>query len=402
MKPLFAFLLAVTLLTACSKEPESGYNPTQKADRTVLVYMPGTSLIYFFNLNIAGIRKAVDASTPGSNNRILICYQPQNNSSAVLQEIYYDRKKGRSEIITLKTYTDFEASSSESVGQLFADAAAIAPAKHNGLIIGCHGKAWIPAQSGLLQSRNRKRTASDYDLFTPAEGALPTRSFGDSRHEMDIKDLANALGALSHKFEYLLFDDCFMANIETVYDLRSSVDYVIGAPCEIMAAGFPYDRIIPLLFAYDTTLGVLTKACYEFWNFYENDWNTISGNQQSGCISITATAELPALAEVMRRVNGAKGTYNINELQYYEGLSSHLFYDLGHYVSLACTDTALRNEFAAQLKRTVPIKYNTAKYYSTYNKILNPITYYSGISVSEPATRFVSENRQTNWYQATH
>jgi hypothetical protein len=36
------------------------------------------------------------------------------------------------------------------------------------------------------------------------------------------------------------------------------------------------------------------------------------------------------------------------------------------------------------------------------NNRMNPITHYSGITISEPSTKFTEENRTTNWYRATH
>ncbi len=396
------YLLLILVFVACEKERPSGGNPSAATEHTVLLYMPGRSLYDYFKNNVEGVRDAVSKSVPGANNRILVCWQPDNNSTAQLLEIYYDRSKKSVRTKKLKSYTEFEASSSQSVGRLFADLEVEAPAEHYGLIIGCHGKAWVPASSGIITNSNRSRKLAEEAFWQPAPGALVTRSFGDPKHEMDIPDLAATLDALPYRFEYLIFDDCFMANAETLYELRKSVDYVVAAPCEIMGAGFPYKRIIPHLFADNATLANLDKVCWEFWNFYENDWNTIN-SVQSGCISIASMAQMDALATAMRRVNQSeKQAFDLATLQVYEGLHTHLFYDLGHYVSLSCADAAAREEFTQQLNQVILKRYNTPGFYSTYNGALNPITYYSGISFSEPSTRYTTENRQTSWYLATH
>ena len=217
------------------------------AAQTLLLYMPGRSLASYFEQNIEGIRRAVDADTPG-DGRIFVCWQPASQRTAELFELYYDSNSASCATREVKTYTEFNAGDPESVHTLFAELADEAPALSYGLIIGCHGKAWVPASAGTLARGALRPSDGAKEYWQPAPGAYPTRSFGDSGYEMDITELADALAALPYRFDFLLFDDCFMANIETLYDLRASVDHVIASPCEIMADGFPYDRIIPQMF----------------------------------------------------------------------------------------------------------------------------------------------------------
>ena len=393
------WLLAAATLAACSKEVP-GYDPPALADRTVLLYMPGQSLIAYYENNIQGIRTAVTGRALGKG-RMLVCWQPDDQTSAVMQEIYYDRNKRCSETKTLKTYDDFDAGDPAAVQQLFADAAELAPARNYGLIIGCHGKAWIPASGGVLP---RSILPAD-DVWTTAPGAKQTRSFGDTGYELDITELAAALEAQRFRFDYLIFDDCFMANIETLYDLRSVIGYIVASPCEVMGDGFPYDRIVPHLFETGPVADRLAETCREFWNLYENEYQSTTWKEQSGCISLAVTSQLDALAEVMRRINEkGKQPFELSQLQYYEGLMTHLFYDLGHYVELSCGDPALVKEFTTQLDRAFPPESRlcTKQFYSQYNNGSNPVHFYTGVSVSEPSTKYVAENRMTNWYRDTH
>lgn len=391
-------LLLLATLAACS-DKEPGYDPPATADRTVLLYMPGQSLFTYYKNNIQGIHTAVTDRALG-NGRMLVCWQPEKQTSAVMLEIYYDRNKRSSQTKTLKTYDDFDAGDPAAVQQLFADAAELAPARNYGLIIGCHGKAWIPASGGVLP---RSMLPTD-DVWTTAPGAKQTRSFGDTGYELDITELAAALEAQRFRFDYLIFDDCFMANIETLYDLRRAVDYIVASPCEIMAAGFPYDRIVPHLFEGNGVFDGLEKACWEFWNFYENDWDTVQRNEQSGCISLAVTARLDALATEMRQIKDKKQPFDIDALQYYKGNATKLFYDLEHYVTLCCNDLGAIDSFKAQMELAFPVscRHHTKYFYSAYDAIKHPVNYYSGVSVSEPSTVYAAENRQTNWYRDTH
>lgn len=395
--------IVASAAAGCSKETDNPGDLPPKADeRCVILYMPGRTLIPFYRQNLDGIVRAVDASVPG-NGRILVAWQPESGK-AVLQEIYYNTQKQACATQELKEYESFNAGDLADVAALLNDAVTAAPAKKYGLIIGCHGKAWVPASSGVLSSYAIGTT--QLDNWIPVPGALPTRSFGDSGQELEVEDLAKAISNQKVQFEYLIFDACFMANIETLYDLRNTVDYVVASPCEIMAAGFPYDRIIPHLFTDESTIVALGKVCWEFWNFYENDWESVSSNEQSGCISLTVMSELEELATSMRNVkHGVQKTIDINTLQSYEGFNNHLFFDLGQYVEMSCADQGLVDAFNTQLERAFPkaYRFSTKQFYSAYNGQLNPINYYTGVTVSEPSKNSKATlNSTTAWYRSTH
>ena len=214
-----------------------------------------------------------------------------------------------------------------------------------------------------------------------------------------LTNFAAAVKAQNYRPDYLLFDACFMANIETLYDLRECTDYVIAAPCEIMAQGFPYERAMPWFFTDGGKEYNLTKVCEAFWNFYMNDATT-----KSGCISLAVMAEMEGMKEIMRHINAAPQKTYAEELQSYEGMSSHIFYDLGHWVELACSDAGLKEEFKVQLDKAFPkaARLNTPEFYSAYNGRMNPVAYYSGVSFSEPSDKYTEENKQTSWYRDTH
>ena len=75
-----------------------------------------------------------------------------------------------------------------------------------------------------------------------------------------------------------------MANIETLYDLRSVIGYIVASPCEVMGDGFPYARIVPHLFETGPVADRLAETCREFWNLYENEYQSTTWKEQSGCI----------------------------------------------------------------------------------------------------------------------
>lgn len=359
--------------------------------------MPGQSLLRFYEQNIAGIRAAVNSRVPG-NGRMLVCYQPDSQNAADLFEIFYHPGKGASDIRELKHYDDFSAGDPACVRQLLADVGTLSPADSYGVIVGCHGKAWIPG-SIIPFSLLHKGGGQYDDLWTPAPGALPTRSFGDKDYSLEIETLASALTAQQYHTDYVIFDACFMANIETLYDLRNCTDYVIASPCEIMGEGFPYRKVLPNLFTENGASHDLPAVCRGFWDFYTNE-----AQWKSGCISLAVTSELPSLATIVQQINAAGRRTYTDELQVYEGMIRHLFFDFGQYIALVCDNEQLLSNFKKQFDKAFPLesRLHTPEFYSAYNKDFIPVTHYSGISTSEPATAYTEELRQTSWYRQTH
>ena len=111
------------------------------------------------------------------------------------------------------------------------------------------------------------------------------------------------------------------------------------------------------------------------WNLYQNDYASTIYRMQSGCITLAVMSEIDRLADVMRRINRTPAAeYDPNTLQTYEGLSPHLFYDMGQYVSVRCSDAALLDEFAECFDAAFPpeSRLHTDGFYSAYNNRMNP------------------------------
>lgn len=97
------------------------------------------------------------------------------------------------------------------------------PAQHKMLIIWSHADGWF---------KSSKWIAPDYDT-----GSVIGVANGE---------LFSALSGTPH-LDILLFDGCSMQQIETIYEIRTLTDYVIGSSDLVSVKGFPYARIIPVL-----------------------------------------------------------------------------------------------------------------------------------------------------------
>lgn len=97
----------------------------------------------------------------------------------------------RCETSALKTTVSTRVCS-PAMQQLFADAANW-PRHKNGLIIGCHGKAWVPASNGDSLLR------SPPNISGPRFRA-PTNAFVRRfEYELNITEFVAALRSLAHK-----------------------------------------------------------------------------------------------------------------------------------------------------------------------------------------------------------
>lgn len=268
LKKLFLSIIiaSVAIVTAgCGSDEPSG-NSTR---RTVLVYMVAANSLGASGLDYADIAEMQEGVKKGMNNCRLLVYHNSMDASPVLKEISPSGEK------ILVEYSDGEYSTSMSrMNEVIADAKRVAPANDYGLILWSHASAWV-------------------EPTIDAEGK--TKSFGSDRNrEMSIPNLAKTLQGKG--FSFIYFDCCFMANVESVYELRNVTDYIAGSTIELPADGMPYDKNLPLFFE-DTPN--LKKACENTFNYY----NSLETSIRRTCtMSLIDTSKLGKLAEVCRRI----------------------------------------------------------------------------------------------------
>ena len=378
------------------------YQRKAKAPQTIIVHFIGTALQHYFNYNITKFLQALNSNIQGDAQVMVITTDSTND--ATLYELRYDAILGKAvqeKVKKLSLPTPYDSALFEAN---LREALEFAPAEKYALIIGSHGLAWVPKSPSTAQSLALRRLGlSHEDLWKRNEGAEMTRHLGDKTPtRYDITEIATAIEANNVKFDYILFDACFMGNVESAYDLRNSTKYIIGSPCEVMGYGFPYAKIVQYMLADGGTSYNLDKICNEYVHYYKTEATT-----PSACVALTNTSELKALAQAMKAVNnaGVKPEFSLSKVQYYEGQAVHSFYDLGDMVKQSCADSAVATAFKEQLDKTVTSRYHTKQFYSAYgsnNKYYHDINYYSGISTSAMVEHYSTDWQQTAWYKATH
>ena len=401
IRNIFAYLMVgfMLLATSCHKGGD-GDDPIT-TPQTLIVYLAGTSLGSFFNTNVYDIEQALQADIQG-NSRVVVVWQNSQLTKSEAMELSYNKSSESVERKTIATYDLPQAMDSETLGGIFRDVMQKAPAESYGLIVGAHGWGWIP-YADYPEVRKNKLSPTDARLRVKKE--LPrhmlTRFLGDTSNSInsfDIETLSEALSSTGKTLEYILFDACFMANVEAVYELRHNTKYIIGSVCEIMGNGFPYADTVPYLLQNGGRSYDLHKAAESFHNHYKNTL------RYSGSISLIKCSQLDALASAMKEVNQhLKDEYSLSKIQSYEGGVNHIFFDLGDYVDKACDNESAKSRLHRQLEATIATKYTLDTFWSTYiDADYYPITSYSGLSTSAPSLLCRDSYYQTAWYKATH
>lgn len=384
---------------------------TALAERTMMFYYLGMSLKSFYDANLATVEKCVESGSLG-DTRVLVFIQSSQNSGS-LYEIFYDKGLGKIVRDPIATYDLPQLYSEQMLSEIFCDMTVRAPAKEYGLFIGSHGKGWIPKNSASLGSSSTYSTFSAEHLesiWTPAPGAIMVRHIGDTTStQVDTTEIAGALKSTGCHLNYIIFDACYMANVESAYDLKEVTDYILGSACEIIANGMPYGDILPIMASTSPLLDRLNNSAKAFVDYYKINRQ---GAYSSACSAVIDCRQLDALAEVTKRVNGSLQRIDPNSVQSYDGINltrnpTHIFFDMEDYVIKSCTDADAVAAFSAQLYRTVTGLHHTKTFYSAYNNKANEINYYSGLTTSAPImlhamSAYVPEWKECAWYLATH
>ncbi len=352
----FIYIIAISILgMAIFASCENTNEPKPIDGHTIVFYMMGnsTGLTKFMDNNILALR-GVANEVVSENNHIVIFYD--RGDVTRLTEIVIE--DGRTKEREIKTYLN----TTNCIDPVFmSDVFKLIDEKYQsdsyGVVFSSHGGGWVPSNifDEYLAENRPSSTQS-----TPE--ASPLYCGQDGMDFLEITDMANALDMSGLHFDYILFDACYMSSVEALYDLRNNADYIIASPCEVLADGFPYKSIIPMLFTEGHMLQSVCKA-------YVDHYQALSGENQSAAIALTDCSKLEALAEATKTIIANAGSNPVvaSEIQGYEGFSPNLYYDFEQYAEQLCGGE-LTARFKAAMNAAFPYSAHTAQFYSVYGE----------------------------------
>lgn len=408
-----AIVAAGLMAMACEPKPYIPQPPQGTAEHTVIMYLAGNNnLESYLEDNIRDVISSVDVSTPSDNGRIVIYFRPRPASGdPMLLQVYYDKKLAAVQCDTIRTYpAEMSSSDPETLRKVVADAKVVAPAKEYSMIFGSHATGWFTEE---CMSRGSLTRPMSIGFKSPNDGSFwrqygdeITRTFGmDGKmiYEgatiddagMNIAEMASALSGT--KFHSLIFDACFMASVEAVYDLRNTAKYVIASSAEIMGRGMPYDLVLRYLFASGGTEGNLMKYCSEYMRYYRE----LASGRKSGTISLIDCSQLEPLAEAVAMVErGGLNEVDQYDVQSFELLSEHQFFDLDHFYDVAAKDRSAYAEMQNALADCVLYAGSTPTVFSAFGYGVFEVERSCGLTTNIPSTSYAlfrSEWLKTAW-----
>jgi hypothetical protein len=295
---------------------------------------------------------------------ILLVYIHSVNSSPRLFRLY----KGSDNVqeVNIELYDNHNSASSDVLNKVLLKVKSSYNAKEYGLILWSHATGWLP--QGYYNGAQ-----VNYTFFNDPYSHL-VKSFGEDRGiEMEISELKKAI---SYRFSFIIFDCCYMGGVESIYELRDKSDYIMGSPTEILATGFPYDRIMEPLFKWESDLDKVGDLFFDYYN-------SMSGVNRSATLALYKTEYLRDLSAITNTIID-NNRYKISTLDYlsvqpYFRYNKRWFWDLQDFVSKIATPSELLL-FNQSLSKVVVNRWNTDLFIDI------PIVNFSGISTYIPFT----------------
>ena len=406
--------LFIVVGVSCSNgdNPDGPDVPVTPVGQTVFMFFPwSNSLLSDFRRTVEDMQTVV-AQRSMKDERVMV-FMATSEREAVLFEL--KKQNGRCLTDTLQRYSDRPFTSRQWLTSFFSEVMTLAPASRYGMVVGCHGLAWVPVQ-GQRNARKKLGSQEKIDeednlykeeridkegepndlMHFEVQGPVTTRFIGGTYPETQIEttDLADAMADAGFHTEYILFDACYMSSVEVAYELKDVTHYLIASPTEVLSYGFPYITMGKHLLGTPNYKGIADS----FISFYSSYYLPY------GTVAVTDCTQLDALAAIAQQINAAAAEQLVpNGVQIMDGYSPTLFYDLGHLMSLKDAGTVLTAAFAEQLEKTVPYKGHTDQYFTALKDEPVDIKHYSGLNTSQGSLNHMADRlSETAWHKATN
>ena len=384
MKSKFLIALAcLTLLAASCKDDEDEKTPKT---RTVLIYMSAeNSLSSYAWYDLEEMKDGSKLLT--ESDQLLVWFdRAREGELPWLARIVNGELKDSVSIADMQISDKDEYSTDPHVFEkVLTYAYSHYPATQGyGLVLWSHASGWLKADS-IAYSR---AYGVDNGSNSPYSNNGPL---------MNIPTISRVLEKQPH-LEFIMGDFCNFMCLESIYELRSVTDYIVGSPAEIPDPGAPYATVVPEMFKrQNAARGIMQKyaECY----------------QDYIPLSVAKTSEMDALAEATSDV--LKAIYSRLDTEYpdmtgmihYYNESSgrfnpyyNIFYDAGDFVKKYATDAEY--EQWKQVFDRVVVDKTLAKSWAV-NK--SWYTYYTDFEVTEEkfhgVSMFVPQDPNYGYYR---
>ena len=418
-KILFHFTLLLTvvmILAGCSKDDPIIYTGNDAETSSVIImYLPWTGnasgsnegLYSALADNAIALEQGIkQAGGIPQGQKVMVFISKSPTSSELYQLV---TKDGVVEKIPVNNqYSTYDFGTPAGLSSLLKEIKHYTHATNStkfGLIIGGHGTGWT--QKEIWEEYPTRSTTDRAKRDTQSSWAPPqftmTRFMGsvaDKQYALDLNEIASAIMRAGVKLQYLILDDCYMANVETAYTFRNATHYLVASTSEILKEGMPYKIMYPALNPEAPSFVGMTKA---FATHYNN-----KKTYDLGALSAIDCSKIEAFAEEMKVLNGKYkvSAEEASNIQILGGFNPTIFFDMLSYVKHMNPTAAELSSFKAKLQEAVITSTCTPTVYSAIYGIGNfiPIAENCGLTISDPTTHPTALKglQHTEWWGATH
>ena len=387
MNRLFCILsLIAFVFLSCNHHHDLPEPAPKESKRTVIVYMIAENSLWKYAPSDSAEMAAAAPYIPDSVNFIVY-------KDGVELPILYTLSK-KEGFRPWKKYTrDQDSADSLVMNDVLRTIKQNFPAEKYGLVLWSHGSGWIPRDTpsaptrtiGVDNGRNEK--------------SYPSADLGN---KMNISELRWAINQNLHA-EYILFDACFMQNIETAYELRNACDFIIGSPAEIPGDGAPYQLIMNELCSGDA-VGIASN----YFDYHE---------RKSGvALSVIDCKKLENLAEkskpYIQKIWSEKNIVRTDNIQVFAPFYARHGWEPEPFDIRSTMHKLLSHEeyetWNEALEQAVVFHKSTSSWPTEFDRsysVLSDPEYYSGVGMFIPSPKYDKYHwnelfRNTSWYKA--
>lgn len=400
----FILMASLFALSACHHDPET---PTVPVARTVLVYMMADNTLSSFSSSDISEMLEGMGNVDVTENNLLIYVDTYGGTP---QLIKITKENGKAVQTVIKTY-DEQISTSETVMKsVLSNVFSAYPAESYGLVLWSHGWGWVQ-QTSTASSKVISRWA----------GVDNNGDRYNIHYYLNMSNLKSVLAATNIHFDYILFDECFMASVEALYDIKEYADYFIGSATEIPGPGAYYADIVTAMFASSyskATTNNAEKVAKAYFTYYNNKYdptkqtdssvfsnsNWIAGASvalvKSSELSNLAAATKPIIAKYVQK----KQELDTNGIFCYDPLREKYFYDIENLVKKLTGGNTEYTSWKTVFDNCVASYQTTATNYMSYNdgsyQFISMTGSY-GLSTYIPSSTRTTQNtnfQSTAWY----
>lgn len=394
-------LTAMLSITSCSKDelPARPGTEDYSHTQTLLMYMiADNNLSSFISQDLNECCRGYLAAPGNINLQVYIDNHDNNRGLPMLMNVRRTAAHDKLIFDTLQVWSKDQSSVDPDImsGIIQKAFSGVFDTPVKGIVISSHGYAWTP-------SPNYKEAASRGTVSTNWIGQdnTPTTRY------MEIWDLHDALKQSNVDLSYIMFDACFMSNVETAYEIRDCARYMVSSACEIQGDGYNYMDVIPELSKVtgkDGVMNALSKVIDCYGRIYNDEC------EDTGELCLLDLSQMDNVAAAYKKIRAGK-TLDTDIVVSHDSISTsgkplariqsygrfyvgtyYDYFDLAECASKlgddgtlrAALDKAVIREFHASKFRAVP------DYMAAGDRIKGtetesfPFTACSGVSVSLP------------------